>query len=56
MAARYLRELPEDALTGRRDTWVVLPLPAELGRPEGVYDLRSGAAGRGADGRLYADW
>lgn len=56
VASRYVRELPEDPITGRRDTWVVLPPPTEAGRAEGVYDLRSGAAGRGADGRLYADW
>ena len=55
-AQRYLRELPEDPMTGRRDTWVALPPPTNSAWPGSLYDVRSGAAGRAADGRLYADW
>jgi general secretion pathway protein G len=54
--ARYLREVPEDPLTGRRDSWVELPPPADMQASGRVWDIRSGAAGRSADGRLYADW
>lgn len=54
--ARYIRDVPEDPLTGRRDSWVELPPPAELQANGRVWDVRSGAAGRSADGRLYADW
>jgi general secretion pathway protein G len=54
--ARYLRELPEDPLTNRRDTWMALA-PAPDAALEGTLaDVRSGAAGRASDGRLYADW
>lgn len=53
---RYLRELPEDPLTGSRDTWVELAPPSELQATGRLWDVRSGAAGRSADGRLYADW
>jgi len=53
---RYLRELPEDPMTGRRDSWVVLPPPPDSPWAGGVSDVRSGAAGRASDGRLYADW
>lgn len=53
---RYLRELPEDPFTGRRDTWVTLTPPPDVDLKGSVYDVRSGAAGRAADGRLYADW
>jgi general secretion pathway protein G len=53
---RYLRDLPEDPMTGRRDTWVVLPPPPDSAWTGGVFDVRSGAAGRALDGRLYADW
>jgi type II secretion system protein G len=54
-AARYLREVPEDPLTGRRDSWVALrPVPGSVLRGA-LADLRSGAAGRASDGRLYAD-
>ena len=55
-AARYLREVPEAPLTGSRETWVELPPPADMQAAGRVWDVRSGAAGRSADGRLYADW
>ena len=53
---RYVREAPEDPLTGRRDSWVALAPPADAFLAGAMADVRSGAAGRGADGRLYADW
>lgn len=56
VTARYLRGVPDDPLTGSAQTWVTLTPPSELGAPGKVFDLRSGAAGRAADGRLYADW
>lgn len=55
-AARYLRDVPEDPLTGSRESWVELPPPADMQATGRVWDVRSGAAGRSADGRLYADW
>ncbi|MBV8034561.1 type II secretion system protein [Roseateles sp.] len=55
-AARYIRDIPEDPLTASRETWVELPPPAEMQASGRVWDVRSGAAGRSADGRLYADW
>jgi general secretion pathway protein G len=54
--ARYLREMPEDPFTGRRDSWVALAPPSDSFWTGGLFDVRSGAAGRAADGRLYADW
>jgi general secretion pathway protein G len=52
---RYLRSVPVDPITDSRDSWVlVAPLDASLaGR---VYDLKSGAQGRAADGTPYAEW
>jgi prepilin-type N-terminal cleavage/methylation domain-containing protein len=53
--ARYLRGLPEDPVSGRRDSWVLVdPAPDSLlgGR---MADVRSGAAGRTQAGMLYAD-
>ena len=52
----YLRRLPEDPITGRHDSWVALGPPPDAPLPGALYDVRSGAAGRGSDGRLYADW
>lgn len=53
---RYIREVPEDPLTASRETWVELPPPADLQAAGRLWDVRSGAAGRAGDGRLYADW
>jgi prepilin-type N-terminal cleavage/methylation domain-containing protein len=53
---RYLRQVPEDPITGRRDSWIALAPPADSAVPGDTADVRSGAAGRGRDGRLYADW
>lgn len=55
-ARRYLRELPQDPMTGRSDSWVALPPPPDSAWPGGLADVRSGAAGRAMDGKLYADW
>jgi general secretion pathway protein G len=54
--ARYLRQLPEDPLTGRHDSWVTLSPAADSLLVGQVWDVRSGAAGRGRDGGLYAEW
>ncbi|OYV01623.1 MAG: type II secretion system protein G [Burkholderiales bacterium PBB5] len=54
--SRYLRQLPEDPLTGRRETWVpLLPAPGDVVTGQ-LADVRSGAAGRARNGELYADW
>jgi type II secretion system protein G len=54
--SRYLRFVPEDPLTGRRDSWIALgPAPDAVLAGE-LADVRSGAAGHARDGRLYADW
>jgi type II secretion system protein G len=67
--SHYLREVPEDPLTGRRDSWLALTPQgppgdaatgaggaAVAGGETGVGDVRSGAGGRSSDGSLYADW
>jgi general secretion pathway protein G len=54
--ARYLRAIPEDPITTSQKTWLVLAPPIDMAATGKVFDVRSGAATRGADGRLYADW
>lgn len=49
-AARYLRAVPTDPVTGRRDTWV--PVTTD----SGIADIHSSAPGLSADGTAYADW
>jgi prepilin-type N-terminal cleavage/methylation domain-containing protein len=54
--ARYLREVPADPETRSRTSWVVVGAPPDGLLQGRVQDVRSGAAGRGSDGRLYAEW
>lgn len=56
VAARYLRHLPEEPISGQRDRWVTLSPAPDSAVPGQVWDVRSGAAGRARDGSLYADW
>lgn len=50
---RYLRQLPLDPITDRNDSWLLIP-PKD-GKP-GIYDIQSGATGKGQDGTLYQSW
>ena len=49
---KYLRELPLDPITNRRDSWQIIP--PESG--SGVYDLKSGAEGTAKDGTAFSSW
>lgn len=63
---RYLRAVPEDPITQRSDSWVLVPsgpdtVPGESARTAGspaksVFDVKSGAGGRGMDGTEYRVW
>jgi general secretion pathway protein G len=54
VSKKYLRAIPPDPFTQSASTWVqVPPTDARLG---GVFDVKSGAPGSGADGRPYAQW
>ncbi|MHB0975276.1 MAG: type II secretion system protein [Thiobacillus sp.] len=54
VSARYLRAVPVDPITERRDTWqIVAPSGDAAGA---MYDIRSGAPGVAHDGSAYADW
>ncbi|WP_148716374.1 type II secretion system protein [Chitinolyticbacter meiyuanensis] len=49
---KYLREVPVDPVSGKRDGWQVVS-------PEGgsgVYDVKSGATGNGSDGKPFSDY
>ena len=51
---KYLRSIPRDPITDSDTTWVTI---APTNDAKGaVYDVKSGAAGNGADGTAYADW
>lgn len=51
VTAQYLRDVPLDPVTARRDTWEV-----ERGPMGQVVDVRSGAPGKATDGTAYSEW
>jgi general secretion pathway protein G len=51
---RYLRAIPVDPLTRRSDTWIIVPPPQSTAGA--VFDVRSGATGRAADGSEFRSW
>ena len=52
----YLRQVPEDPVTGSRDSWQMLPPAASAPMRGKMADVRSGAAGQGLDGSPYSSW
>lgn len=50
----YLKAVPIDPISDTASSWVLVPHPD--GATRGVYDVRSGAAGLGIEGRAYASW
>jgi general secretion pathway protein G len=54
VARRYLRQVPEDPLTGSATTWQVR---SAAGAAQAVVaDVRSGAPGKDHDGVAYREW
>ena len=55
VAQRYLRAMPLDPVTERRDSWVPLLRDEEGGRKV-IHDVHSGAPGNAADGTPFRAW
>ena len=56
---RYMREVPIDPITGRRDTWVITQADPDPSNPTGgpgIYDVKSGADGVALNGTRYNSW
>ncbi len=54
---RYLRDIPEDPITGRRDSWVVGDDgPAAGANQGGMLDVHSGATELDRNGQPYSEW
>lgn len=51
---RYIHALPQDPITERDDTWLIMQPPNASA--SGVYDVHSGADGNGANGKPYRQW
>ena len=54
VSKRYLRFVPVDPITERRDSWQIVEPPADA--PGLVFDVRSGAEGVALSGEPYAQW
>ena len=55
----YLREVPLDPMTGRRDTWKTIMEEAmtSVSQTEpGIYDVRSGSDQTSLEGTPYSEW
>lgn len=50
----YLRRIPLDPIVDSTAAWVVVP-PADP-QKGGVFDVKSGAPGKGRDGTAFGDW
>jgi general secretion pathway protein G len=55
VSARYIRNIPIDPITESTSTWRVIP-PTDTEAKGAVYDIKSGADGKSADGSPYAEW
>ena len=54
VSEKYLRSVPVDPITEKKDTWVVVP-PQDP-QKGGMYDVKSGAPGQASDGSTFAEW
>lgn len=52
----YIRQIPQDPVTGQSDSWQMLPPPADSMTQGGMADVRSGATGKGQDGVPFSEW
>jgi general secretion pathway protein G len=55
---RYLRRIPPDPVTERRDTWVLVRSEEQqkTGPAGGIFDVRSGSSDLASDGSYFKDW
>jgi general secretion pathway protein G len=57
VSKRYLRRIPPDPLTEKRDTWVLVRAEEEkAGQAQGIIDVRSGSPEQASDGSYFKDW
>jgi len=55
----YLRQVPQDPMTGSNQTWKTVMEEASVGgsgQPPGIFDVHSGSDKNGLDGTPIGDW
>lgn len=53
---RYIRKVPVDPMTDRRDSWILVRAEDAKGKDGGIIDVRSGSEEKGGDGVPYKEW
>ena len=58
VARRYLRRIPPDPVTEKRDTWVLVRAEegGKAGQGPGIVDVKSGSPEQASDGSYFKDW
>jgi len=51
---RYLRRIPTDPVTEKRDSWQLVRSEDE--KAKGILDVRSGSQDQASDGSYFKDW
>lgn len=51
---KYLRNLPYDPITESSETWLIIDVPTDY--KGSVYDIKSGAQGKGRNGKNFSEW
>jgi general secretion pathway protein G len=55
VSARYIRNVPVDPITESATTWRIIA-PTDTEAKGAIYDIKSGAEGKSADGTPYGEW
>ena len=56
-SAGYIRSIPEDPMTGKRDWKVTIGEDPKLAKgPKGVVDVHSSSSAKSSGGRPYSEW
>ncbi|HLO61618.1 MAG TPA: prepilin-type N-terminal cleavage/methylation domain-containing protein [Azonexus sp.] len=56
VARKYLRRIPPDPITDSNTSWVVAAPAGPQAGQGSVFDVHSGAPGKGKDGTPYSSW
>lgn len=60
VSAGYFKQIPNDPMTGRNDTWTVEEETDTITTVDqqepGIYDVHSGSTATGSDGTAYNTW
>lgn len=53
---RYLRRVPVDPMTERRDSWILTLAEGDGDKGNGIVDVHSGSEEQSKDGTYYKEW